>query len=59
MFVVQKLRKNKEFLSKELIGKIHSRIHDSGTVGSDRVRDVSYVDRIQMFVIRRTLNENL
>jgi hypothetical protein len=46
VFIVQKLWENEEFLSQKLVCKIHSRVHDSWAMGSDRVRDVPNVDRV-------------
>ena len=37
----------------------HSGVHDSGPVCSDRVCDMSYVDRVQVLVVARTFDENL
>ena len=51
MFIVQKLGKDEELLAQKLIGKVHSRVHDSRTVGADRVGNMADVDGVQMFVV--------
>lgn len=59
MFVIEKLWKNEELLAQELISEIHSCIHNSWSVSSDGVGDMTNVNRIQMLVIRRSFHEDL
>ena len=51
VFIVQKLGKDEELLAQKLIGKVDSRVHDSRTVGADRVGNMADVDGVQMFVV--------
>ena len=51
MFIVQKLGKDEELLAQKLISKVHSRVHDSRTVCTDRVGNMADVNGVQMFVV--------
>lgn len=51
VLIVQKLRKDKEFLAQELISEIDGRVHDSRAVCSDGVGNVTDVDGVQVFVV--------
>ena len=51
MLVVHELRENKELLREELIGEVDRRVHDPRSVRSNRVGDVSKVDRVKVFVV--------
>ena len=51
MFIVQKLRKNEEFLAQKLVSEVDCGVHDPRAVCSDGVGDMTDVDGVQMFVI--------
>ena len=51
VLIVQKLRKDEEFLAQKLVSEVDSGVHDSRTVCSDGVGDVTDVDGVQMFVV--------
>ena len=51
VFIVQKLGKDEELLAQKLISKVHSRVHDSRTVCTDRVGNMADVNGVQMFVV--------
>ena len=50
MVIVEELREGDELLGEELVGHVHCCVHDTGTMGSDRVCHVPDVDRIQVLV---------
>ena len=51
VLIVQKLRKDEEFLAQKLVSEVDSGVHDSRAVCSDGVGDVTDVDGVQMFVV--------
>ena len=51
MLIIQKLRKDEEFLAQKLVGEVDCGVHDSRAVCSDGVGDVTDVDGVQMFVV--------
>ena len=51
VLIVQKLRKNEEFLAQKLVSEVDSGVHDPRAVCSDGVGDVTDVDGVQMFVV--------
>ena len=59
LLIVQKLGENCELFSKELVGEVHSSVHDSSAVGSNRVGYVTDVDRVEVLVVALVLDEDL
>lgn len=59
VLIVKKLREDEEFLAQKLVREVDGSVHDSRAVSSDGVRNVTDVDGVQMFVVRRQFNENL
>ena len=59
MLVEQELRENEELLLQILIGKVNCGVHDTNTMGSNRVGDVSNVDCIERLVCALFLDEDL
>ena len=51
VLIVQKLRKDEEFLAQKLVSEVDSGVHDPRAVCSDGVGDVTDVDGVQMFVV--------
>lgn len=59
VLIVKKLWKDEEFLAQKLIGEVDGSVHNSRPVSSDGVRNMTDVDGVQVFVVRRQFNENL
>lgn len=57
--IIKELGKRKETPSKELVCEVDGRVHDTKTVRSDGVGNVTNIDCVQMLIRRRFLDENL
>ena len=51
VLIIQKLRKDEEFLAQKLVSEVDCGVHDSRAVCSDGVGDVTDVDGVQVFVV--------
>ena len=59
MLIVHELGEDKELLGQELVGEVDGGVHYAGAVRTNRVGDVTNVDRVQVLVIARPFNKNL